>query len=332
MPLPDDTAPRTVLVAGASGALGRPLVAQLLARGYHVVGLIRSPSKRAALERQGVQAVVADVLDQAALSAATAGLRVNAVVHALTAIPPNGPLRYADMDATNALREQGTANLLALAAATGARRFVAESVIIGYGYGDWGERLLTEAQPLARGRTPALERILAAIRSFEAQVGAAGANGIDGIVVRFGYFYGVGAGSDHQVQLLRRCQLPLLDAGRGVGSWIAIQDAASATVAALERGRAGETYNVVDNEPVRLRDFMAELARATRAPAPWSAPRWLSRLLAPHATAFLGSVLRVSNEKAKRELGWTPTCPTYREGIARVATALREPTLAAVEH
>lgn len=324
MQTPDQTSNGTVLVAGATGALGRPLLRRLLARGYRVVGITRSPAKRAMLEQQGAQAVVVDVLDKRALSAATAGLRVDAVVHALTAIPVSGPLRYGDMDATNALREHGTANLLAVAAAAGARRFVAESVTIGYGYGDWGDQVVTEAQPLGRGRTPALERILEAIRALEQHVFAAGALGIDGIVLRFGYFYGLGAGSDHQIRLLRRRQLPLLNKGNGIGSWIEIDDAAAATVAALEQGQSGQAYNVVDDEPVSLHAFMTTLARAADAPAPWPLPPWLSTLVAPHATAFLGSVLRVSNAKAKRELRWTPACATYREGIARLAAALRE--------
>lgn len=312
----------TVFVAGATGALGQPLVRQLRARGYGVIGLTRSPEKRAALERQGAQVVVADALDREALRDATKGVRADAVVHALTALPARGPSRPRDMTATNALRTKGTANLLAIAPELGVGRFVAEPMALGYGFGDWNGHVLTEEQPLAAGRTAVLEPTLAALRSLEGQVTAAArSDAVEGIVLRFGYFYGPGA-SDAMVRMLRRRMLPLPGGGSGVGSWVTTEDAAAAVIAALERGESGVAYNVVDDEPVALRDFLATLASAVGAPKPWSVPRWVFALSAPYAAAFLGSVLRVSNAKAKGELGWRPACPTYREGVARIAESL----------
>lgn len=313
-----------VFVAGATGALGRPLTQVLLAHGHTVIGLTNTPSKRAALERAGVQAVAADALDSRGLRAATATLEADAVVHALTALPSGGPRRARDLAGTNALRAEGTANLLDCARRMGARRFVAESFILGYGFGDWGSRVLTEEQPLAEaGRNAGLEPILASLRSLEDQVLAATRAGdIEGVVLRYGLFYGPSAGTDVLVRLLRRRQLPLPGGGRGVAPWIFTDDAATATVSALERGAAGAAYNVVDDEPVTLRAFLTELAAATGTPAPYSVPRWLSAIAAPYLTIALTTVLRASNAKAKDELGWTPSVPTYREGIARLAATL----------
>lgn len=312
----------TVFIAGATGASGAPLVRQLLARGYGVIGLTRSPEKRAALERQGAQVVVADALDREALRDATQGLRADALVHALTAIPARGPSRPRDMEATNALRTVGTTNLLEIASNLGVRRVMAESMALGYGFGDWGERVLTEEQPFAVGRTATLEPTLAALRSLESQVVEATRIGsVEGVLLRFGYFYGPGA-SDTMVRMLKRRMFPLPGGGPGVGSWVTTEDAAAAVVAALERGEAGNAYNVVDDEPVALRDFLTKLASTVGAPKPWSVPQWVFTLSAPYAAAFLGSVLRVSNEKAKRDLDWIPANPTHREGIARIAASL----------
>lgn len=314
-----------VFVAGATGALGAPLVRQLLARGYRVIGLTRSPEKRAELERQGAQVVVADALDLEALRGATKGLRADTLVHALTALPARGPSRPRDMATTNALRTVGTTNLLAIAPEMGVRRVVAESMALGYGFGNWDGRVLTEEQPLAAGRTAALEPTLAALRSLEGQVlEATRTGGIKGVLLRFGYFYGPGA-SDAMVRMLRRRMFPLPGGGLGVGSWVTTEDAAAAVIAALERGESGAAYNVVDDEPVALRDFLSALASAVGAPKPWSVSRWVFALSAPYAAVFLDSVLRVSNEKAKKELGWLPTCPTYREGVALIAASSLPP-------
>jgi len=230
-------------------------------------------------------------------------------------------MRHHGMAASNALRTQGTANMLAAARAVGAGRFLAESMIFGYGYGDWGDRLLTEEDPPfgPRGRSAGLEAHLAAMRSSTRQT--LDADGIEGVSLRYGGFYGPGAASGAIVELLRRRRLPVLH-GAGVISLISIEDAAAATVAALERGLAGQAYNVVDDEPVAWATFLRALAQAVGAPPPRELPAWLLRP-ANYAHAAFTTSMRVSNAKARRELGWAPSVPTWREGIPLIAAAQR---------
>jgi 2-alkyl-3-oxoalkanoate reductase len=311
-----------VLVAGASGTLGRPLVGVLLAGGYQVAGLTRAPSRRHLIESLGAEAVVADALDADALRAAVQRAAPDVVVHLLTALPAGGPTKASDLAATNRLRRTGTTNLLAAAVAAGTRRLVAESMVLVHGFGDFGATPLTEAEPLRPpGRTEVA--LVGAVRDLERQVLEADtASRIEGIVLRYGMLYGAATGSTQaMVRRLRRWQLPLPGGGYGSISWIHVDDATTATVAALERGRPGEVYNVVDDEPVRWRDYTTQLARLADAPPPPSLPLWLSRLVAPFGTRLLTSRLPLSNAKARRELGWAPAFPTYREGLAELATA-----------
>jgi nucleoside-diphosphate-sugar epimerase len=233
------------------------------------------------------------------------------------------------MVATNALREEGTANLLAAARAVGARRFLVESMIFGYGYGDWGTKVLTEDDPPfgPPGRSRWLERHVGAMRSAERQTFAA--EGIEGIALRYGLFYGPDAGAKEMVEMLRRRRLPVLRDGGGPLSWVYIDDAATATAAALENGRPGQAYNIVDDEPTSWAEFMRAVAEAVGAPPPLAVPRWALRL-APFVYTMMTSAMRVSNDKAKRELGWAPSYPTYRQGIEKVTESLRgEPPVAA---
>ncbi len=315
-----------VLIAGATGALGVPLVRALIAGGHEVLGMTRKPGKRGFLTSLGALPLVADVMDRYNLLRTVDGLHADAVVHVLTALPRNGPLRHRDMYQTDALRDTGTANLLTAARAVGAHRFLAESMTLGYGYGNWGEQVLTEEQPFAPpGQSRELERHLAAFRELEGQIfEATRAGWIEGVALRYGALYGPGAGTAEMVELLRRWRLPLPGGGRAVMSWVYIEDAVSATVAALERARPGQAYNIVDDEPVRLHDFFSLLAQMFSVPPPESLPGWVLRLTVPYAYAFLTTTMRVSNARAKHELGWTPTAPTYREGIARIAQALGE--------
>ena len=309
------------LVAGATGALGRPLVRRLVEHGVEVAGLTRHASKTQLIGDLGAEPVVADALDAAAIAAAVAAARPDAVVHALTAIPKRGPLRAGDLDRTNRVRRAGTANLLAAATLAGARRFVAESMVFVYGFGDHGEEPLTEdgAAPSDQAK-PWLAEAVASVRDLEAQVLSATTRGeVDGVLLRFGFFYGVAAGTDLMARLLRRRLLPVPGAGAGVGSWIHIEDAAAAVVAALAHGRPGEAYNIVDDEPVVFREFARTLARELGAPEPYRIPAWLGRLLAPLLMAGLESRIPVSNAKARRELQWSPRFPTYREGLGNVA-------------
>jgi nucleoside-diphosphate-sugar epimerase len=268
--------------------------------------------------------ILADALDRDALRAAVRGERVDAVVHALTALR-KPPLRHRDMAQTDLLRERGTTNLLIAARDMGARRFVAESMTLGYGYGDWGERIITEDRLFAPpGRSPALERHLAGFRSIEGQVFTASRAGwIDGISVRYGAIYGPRAGTEEMVRILERRFFPLPDGGRAVTSWVHVEDAAAATVAAIEHGSPGEAYNVVDDAPVSLRAFVDLLADTAEVPRAGSMPGWVLRLVFPYAAAVFTTTLRASNLKARRELGWTPMFPTYREGLSETVELQR---------
>jgi nucleoside-diphosphate-sugar epimerase len=315
---------RRVLVAGATGALGRPLVRRLAEHGVEVAGLTRHASKAPLLDDLGAEPIVADALDAAALTAAVVAASPDAVVHALTAIPTRGPLRAGDLVPTNRIRREGTANLLAAARLAGARRFIAESMIFVYGFGDHGEERLTEdGADSPDDAKPWLAEAVESVRDLEAQVRSATARGeVEGGLLRFGFFYGAGTGTDLMARLLRRRLLPVPGAGAGVGSWIHIEDAAAAVVAALAHGRPGEAYNIVDDEPVVFREFVRTLCRELGAPQPYRIPTWLGRLVAPLLMADLESRIPVSNAKAKRELQWSPRFPTYREGLSNVGERL----------
>jgi 2-alkyl-3-oxoalkanoate reductase len=311
-----------VLVAGAGGTLGRPLVEALVAGGYEVVGLTRTHAKRPALRALGAEAVVADALDADALAAAVRRVAPEVVVHLLTALPAGGPTKASDLEPTNLLRRTGTANLLAAAVAAGAHRLVAESVVLVHGFGDFGATPLTESEPLRPpGRTEA--ELVGAVRDLERQVlEADAASRIEGVVLRYGMLYGAATGSTQAMAAkLRRRRFPLPGGGPGTISWVHVADATTATVAALERGRPGQVYNVADDEPVRWGDYTAELARLVDAPPPRSLPLWLSRLVAPFGAGLLTTRLPVSNAKARRELDWAPAFPTYRDGLAELTTA-----------
>jgi nucleoside-diphosphate-sugar epimerase len=220
---------------------------------------------------------------------------------------------------TNALRTRGTAHLLEAATTIGAHRFVTQSMVFGYGYGDWGDRLLTERDPFGPPGRGRFEPHVAAMRSAEYQTFST--DGIQGVALRYGLFYGPAGAIEGLIEPLRRRRLPIPRDGGGTMSWIYVDDAAAATVAALERGRAGQAYNVVDDQPVRWREFIDTLAHAIGAPPPRTMPGWLLGL-APYAAAIMTSTLRASNAKAKAELDWEPATPTYREGIARIGDTI----------
>jgi nucleoside-diphosphate-sugar epimerase len=306
-----------VLLAGSTGAIGVPLTRALLGAGHDVVGLTRTVVGADLLRRLGAEPLVADAMDRDALLRATEPLQADAVLHMLTALR-RAPVLHRDMAATNALRERGSANLLEAARAIGATRCVTQSMMFGYGYRDHGDRVLTEDAPFGPpGQDRQFERHLAAMRSAEQQ--ALETPGIDGVALRFGFFYGASA-SGQLLGMLRKRRLPVVrDAGPL--SWIHLDDAASAAVAALERGEAGAAYNISDDEPVSWGTFMGAMAEAIGAPRPLAVPAWLLRP-APYLHAMLTSSLRLSNERAKRELGWAPRFPTYREGAAEVAASL----------
>jgi nucleoside-diphosphate-sugar epimerase len=307
-----------VLVAGASGAIGIPLVRLLRGAGHEVTAIHRDPSGQDRLAVAGAVPVRADVLDPAGLNQALAGQRVDAVIAELTALKKM-PLRHRDMAATNRLRTEGTANLLDAARRLEARRFVAQSMAFGYGFGDWGPRVLTEAQPFAPPGFGPFESHLAALRAAESQVLETA--GLEGIALRYGLFYGPGPASDALVTALRRRMLPVIR-GSGVLPWVYIDDAAAATVAALDRGEPGTGYNIADDEPVSLTAMVTAIAAAIGAPRPVTVPQWMLAAV-PYARTVAVGGLRVSSAKAKVALGWTPSVPTYQEGAELMAAHYR---------
>ena len=310
-----------VLVAGASGALGVPLTRQLLAAGHEVIGLSRTPANRDRLRALGAEPVIADAMDRDALLRAVEGLEADAAIHELTAMKNASPRLRAD-DPTSALRTQGTANLLAASREIGARRFVTQSLIFGYGYGDHGAKVLTEDDPFGSPQGGYTDPVVAGLLSAERQ--AFTSEGIEGVALRYGLLYGPRTFSDLFVEMMRKRRLAIPRRGGGTMCWIHVEDAAAATVAALERGRLGQAYNVVDDEPVNWRNFTWALAEAYRTPRPWEVPRWMLRLVAPYLAFQMTSTLRVSNAKAKRELLWMPSAPTYRDGIRHMTASLRQ--------
>jgi nucleoside-diphosphate-sugar epimerase len=297
-----------VLLAGASGALGLPLTRRLIGAGHEVIGLCRDPARAPALMELGAQPLVADALDRIGLLNAVDGLAADAVVHELTALR-RPPTRHSGMTGTDRLRNEGTANLVAVAAAIGATRVVTQSIVLGYGYYDHGRAPLTEDDPFGLPTGSRSDPHVAAMLAAERQTFASG----DGIALRYGMLYG---GDAEQVRpLLARRRLPVV-AG-GLLGWVHHEDAAAATVAALEHGRDGEAYNVVDDQPASWQEVYTAMAEAFGAPAPHRLPRWLFRLAAPYVATFAADTsMVVSNAKATAELGWKPEFPSYREGIA----------------
>ena len=298
-----------------------PLTAQLIRAGHQVVAVTRSGTRQRRLRELGAEPLTADVLDRERLLAAVDRLQVDAVIHQLTALK-KPPTSHRRMRATNRLRVEGTANLLAAAERIGAQRFLTQSMIFGYGYGDWHGRVLTEQDLFAPPGNGRYEEHLAAMRSNEKQV--LSHPHLDGIALRYGLFYGVGAGDELLVSQLRKRRIPVLHHAQPL-SWIYIDDAAAATVAALERGVRGEAYNVADDHPVSWTDMLREIAHAIGAPPPRTVPAWLLGLM-PYAQTMMRGGLTVSNTKARTELDWTPAVPTYREGARRIAEAHRDDT------
>lgn len=302
-----------VLLAGASGALGIPLTRGLIAQGHQVIGLTRSRGGADRIAALGAAPVVADALERDSLLRAVAGLSADAVIHELTALR-KPPLRHRGMTLTDRLRSEGTTNLLAAAEALGAKRFVTQSIIFGYGYYDHGDRVLTEQSPFGEPAGNASDPHLAAMRSAEQQAVTA----TEGIALRYGLLYGGDAA--HMRALLASRRVPV--ATGGVLGWVHHSDAAAATVAALEHGQAGQAYNIVDDLPATWQDVITAMAAVFGAPPPRHAPRWLLRLAAPYVASFaVDASMRVSNAKAKTELGWGPAFPTYHEGVEAMVSS-----------
>lgn len=310
-----------VFVAGATGALGIRLVPQLVAGGHEVVGMTRTASKREALRALGARPVVADALDPDAVARAVAGAEPEVIVHQATALSGAPDLRRPDRSfaLTNRLRTEGTDHLLAAGRAVGARRVVAQS-FAGWPFARTGGPVKSESDPLDPDPPQALRSTLAAIRHLERAV--TGIRWGEGLVLRYGGFYGPGTGLSldpgaAMAKPVRRRQFPLVGSGGGVWSFVHIEDAVSATVAAVERG-AGGIYQVVDDEPAPVREWLPALASGLGAKPPRRLPRWLARVAAGEAaTVMMTEVRGASNAKAKRELGWQLRYPSWRLGFAK---------------
>jgi nucleoside-diphosphate-sugar epimerase len=305
-----------VFVAGATGAMGRQLVPGLVGAGHVVVGMTRKRSNQALLRDLGATPVVADGLDPGAVTAAVGDAEPDVIVHQLTAITALD-IRHFDRDfaQTNRLRTEGTDLLLAAGRAMGVRRFVAQSYT-GWPYARTGGPVKDEQDPLDPTPARAMRNTLAAIRHLETAV--TGADWTTGIVLRYGAFYGPGTSlspGGEQFEMVSRRKFPVVGDGAGVWSFIHIADAAEATIAAVQHGERG-IYNVVDDEPAPVREWLPALAREIGAPKPWRVPRWVGRLLAGEsAEVMMTDVRGASNAKAKRELNWKPSHPSWRSGF-----------------
>ena len=306
-----------VLVAGATGVMGRQLVPRLLEAGHQVIGMTRTESKAAALWDLGARPIVADALDPVQVAEAVADAEPEVIVHQLTAISALDPRHFdRDFALTNRLRTEGTDHLMSAGRAVGARRFIAQSYT-SWPYARTGGPVKSEQDPL--DPTPPREMVesMAAIRHLEEAV--IGAEWTQGIVLRYGAFYGPGtsmAPGGEQLEMIRKRKFPVVGDGRGVWSFVHIADAAEATVAAVEHGTRG-IYNIVDDEPAPVVEWLPALAQQLGAPKPWRVPRFVGRLFAGEAGAMMMTEMRgASNAKAKRELGWRPGHPTWREGFA----------------
>jgi nucleoside-diphosphate-sugar epimerase len=289
--------------------MGARLVPQLVERGHEVFGTSRSPDNAGRLRAQGASAVVLDLLDAGAVREAVAAARPDAIVHQATALAGVSDFKNFDgsFAQTNRLRTEGTDALLAAARETGVRRFVAQS-FAGWPYAREGGPVKTEDDPLDPTPVPTMRETLAAIRHLEEAVIDAG-----GVALRYGGLYG--SPEDAQLELVRKRRFPIVGDGGGIWSFVHLDDAAAATVLALESGARG-IYNVVDDEPTPVREWLPALAAAIGAKPPRRVPRWLARLLAGEAGVVLMTEIRgASNAKAKRELGWTLRYPSWRPGF-----------------
>jgi nucleoside-diphosphate-sugar epimerase len=317
---PNEETAMKVFVAGATGALGRVLLPQLVSAGHDVVGMTRTASKQELVRSLGARPVVADALDADAVARAVGETEPEVIVHQLTALSNSIDLRHFERDfaQTNRLRVEGTDHLLAAGRAVGIERFVAQSYA-GWPFARTGGPVKAETEPLDPTPVAALRTSHDAIRHLEEAV--TGATWTQGVVLRYGGFYGPGTSlsvnpEGEHVALIRQRKFPVVGDGGGVWSFIHIEDAAAATVAAIERGERG-LYNVVDDDPAPVAEWLPALASAVGAKPPRRVPRWLGRIAAGEAGAVMMTEVRgASNEKAKRELGWSPRYPSWRQGFA----------------
>jgi nucleoside-diphosphate-sugar epimerase len=309
-----------VLIAGATGALGQPLVRALVRRGHEVIGMTRTAAKRPLLESLGARVAIADALDRDRLEAVVADAAPTHLVHLLTALPPAGPMRARDLRATNELRVHGTANLLHAAINARATRLVAESFVAVYGRVDF-DRPRGEETPLAPPPDGGFHEAALALRSLEDQLAQArSSKRIETVALRYGGFYGPEVPSLLALVSMLRARRVFLPRGAdGVASFVHVDDAAEVTVAALEHPSPAAVYNIVDDEPMPLARFVGLLAAAIGAPPPRTLPAWVFRLIAPLMADAVSTRMPLSNAKAKRELGWRLAYPTVHDGLRDLA-------------
>ena len=302
-----------VFVAGATGAIGRPLVRQLVEAGHAVVGTTRSEERAADLRAAGAEPAVVDALDSAAFRKAIAGARPEVLVHQLTDLPQEFSPRYRYGE-TNALRTGVVRDMIEAGGEVGAKRLVAQSVSFFYLPG--GNVAKEEGEEILSARTAPgkFGEAAEAMRELERQV--VEADGMDGIVLRYGFFYGPGTWFDRGTKLARayRRLSPIVGKGDGHFPLIHVEDAASATVAAIEGGAPG-VYNVTDDEPALVREWLTGFAEAVGGKPPRRVPLWVGKLVAGWNATAMETMHGASNAKAKRELGWSPRYPTWRDGL-----------------
>jgi len=304
-----------VFVAGGSGAIGRSLVPQLLAAGHDVTGTTRSEQRAQTIRAAGARAAICDALDNDALRRAAVDAAPEVIVHELTALPTRlDPRDKRVYEATNRIRRDGTANLLAAAHAVGARRFICQSIAFAYAPGP-RPQVMAEDAPLFLTAPPPFGDGVRATAEMERAV--LEADGIDALVLRYGWFYGPGTyfGRNGATAVdVRRRRFPVIGKGSGLFSFLHVDDAAAATVAAVERGAPG-VYNVVDDEPAPMREWLPAYAEAIGAKRPLRIPVWLARIAAGPTASLVSRQPGAANDKAKSELGWKPSWPSWRRGF-----------------
>lgn len=307
-----------IFVAGATGAIGRHLVPRLVANGHDVVGLTRTPANTCLLRELGAEPVVADALDEKAIHAAVATARPDIIVHQLTDLKETPDMRHFDraFASSNRLRTTGTDHLLAAARDCGVKRMIAQS-FCGWPYARIGGFVKTEDDPLDDDPPHEHRGTLNAIRYLERAVTST--PGITGVALRYGGFYGPGTGVFDPImtEQIRKRRMPVIGGGTAWWSFLHIDDAAEATALAVERGEG--IYNIVDDDPAPVHDWLTELAVMLGTKPPFRVPAWLGRLAAgEHIVVMMTQSRAGSNAKAKRELGWAPHHASWRQGFAEI--------------
>jgi nucleoside-diphosphate-sugar epimerase len=315
-----------IFVAGATGAVGRPLVSALIAAGHSVAGLTRTAVKAEILKRQGAEPVIADGLDEDVMRAAVVSARPDVVIHEMTDLTGTTDLRHFDRTfaSSNRLRTRGIDILLTAAREAGAKRIIAQSYC-GWPYARTGSAVKTEADELDPHPPAQLRPTLEAIRYLEQRV--TGSTNPPGIVLRYGAFYGPGTGmlDRAMVEQIRLRRVPLIGDGAGWWSFVHVDDAAAATVRAIDHGKPGNVYNIVDDDPAEDRAWLPALAAMLGARPPFHLPAWIARLVAgEHLVSMMTRIRAGSNASARADLDWRPAHPSWRQGFADIATQLIE--------